>query len=348
MPSQIRLFKFKLKPFFLALLATLFILSCQNNPVRQPTNSQSSDADCRIVQHEMEKTEVCGKPQKVAALSPHILDSMLALGVQPVAYAEVINLNIQTYDNPVEQIPYLGKWVTTEPSGLGDRKNPSLERLALVQPDLILGEKWLSKEEYPFLTRIAPTLLFSDKGSDGEQFWQKDIEGIAQALGKTDRIKELLAGFSKQIAQTKAALQPVLQKYPRIFLMTSNLTTYADSSPKSTTGRLLQAIGFEIVRPKGIEDDTKISWEIIPQIETDIILVLSWSDESFDNPEAILRQKWANNPLLNSMPVFQQGRVYFVDYQLWGSNIRGPLTDRLILEALPDLLLDSVKNENSA
>ena len=232
--------------------------------------------------------------------------------------------------------------------GLGDRRNPSLERLTLVKPDIIIGEKWLSKEEYPFLTQIAPTLLFSDMGSDGQQSWQEDIEGIAQALDKTDRVKELLAGFTKQIAQTKAALQPVLQKYPRIFLMTSNLTTYADSSPKSTTGRLLREIGFEIVRPKGIEDDTKISWEIIPQIETDIILVLSWSDDSFDNPEAILRQKWASNSLLNSMPVFQQGRVYFVDYQLWGSNIRGPLTDRLILEALPDLLLDSIKNENSA
>ncbi|MGD1949572.1 MAG: MFS transporter [Leptolyngbyaceae cyanobacterium] len=27
------------------------------------------------------------------------------------------------------------------------------------------------------------------------------------------------------------------------------------------------------------------------------------------------------------MPAAQAGRVYFVDYQLWGSNIRGPLTD---------------------
>ena len=55
--------------------------------------------------------------KKFAALSPHILDSMLALGVQPVAYAEVINLNIQTYDNPTEQIPYIGKWVMTQPVG---------------------------------------------------------------------------------------------------------------------------------------------------------------------------------------------------------------------------------------
>ncbi|VEP13004.1 hypothetical protein H1P_1770011 [Hyella patelloides LEGE 07179] len=58
----------------------------------------------------------------------------------------------------------------------------------------------------------------------------------------------------------------------------------------------------------------------------------------------MLEKKWAQKPLLKSMPVFQQGRVFFVDSYLWSGHTRGPLTDQLILEALPDLLLDSVKN----
>ena len=74
---------------------------------------------------------------------------------------------------------------------------------------------------------------------------------------------------------------------------------------------------------------------------------MSYSDDSFNNWEDTVRQKWTQNPLLNSMPVSQQGRVYFVDYYLWGSHIRGPLTDRLILEALPDLLLGSVEREKT-
>ena len=161
-------------------------------------------------------------------------------------------------------------------------------------------------------------------------------------MGKTAQAEELLAAYDKQTAKAREVLQPVLQKYPRVFLMSSNLTTYVDSAPDSTTGKLLKDIGFEIVQPSGIQSDVEISWEIVPQVETDIIIVLSWSNDSFDHPKAILREKWANNPLLNSMPIFQQNRVFFVDYQLWGSNIRGPLTDRLILEALPNLLLSSV------
>ena len=199
----------------IGICAVVMIVACDRAPdfsTSDPSTPASSES-CRLVEHEMGETEVCGQPQKVAALSPHILDSMLALGVQPAAYAESVNLNIQTYDNPAKQIPYLGQWVTTQPIGLGDRKSPSLERLAQLQPDLILGEEWNNKDEYSLLTQIAPTLLFSDTKNPNEiQSWQQDIQGIAKALGKQAQAAELLATFNKQILQARTALQPVLQK----------------------------------------------------------------------------------------------------------------------------------------
>lgn len=332
--------------FLLGICAVLLIVACNRAPNSSATNPNSQS--CRLVQHEMGETEVCSQPQEVAALSPHILDSILALGVQPVAYAQTEGFKKnQRFDNPQEQIPYIGKWITTQPIGLGDRKSPSLEQLTLLKPDVILGEKWLHREEYPLLTQIAPTLLFSDERADGQQAWQEDIQGIAKALGKEAQAEELLAAFDRQVAEARAALQPVLQTYPRVSLISTNLTTSVYSQPESTTARLLKEIGFEIVQPPGVQGYAEISREILPQIEADIILVLSWSNDSLTDPEAILREKWSENPLLNSMPVFQEGRVYFVDYELWGSNIRGPLADRLILEALPDLLLRSVQEKNS-
>lgn len=273
---------------------------------------------------------------------------MLALGVQPAAYAESIDLEIQTYNNPQEQIPYLGQWVTTQPIGIGDRKSPSLERLTMIQPDLIIGEYFNNKDEYSFLAQIAPTVLFSDSHRANElQSWQQDIQGIAKALGKQAQAEELLKAFDLPIAQARTALQPVLQKYPRVFLISSNLTTHVYSQPESTTARLLKEIGFEIVQPEETKGDREISQEILSQIKTDLIIVLSYSDDSFDNWEDKVRKKWAQNPLLNSMLVSQKGRVYFVNHYLWGSHTRGPLTDQLILEALPDLLLGSVEREKT-
>lgn len=317
-----------------------------SDPSTNNTSIPASSESCRMVKHEMGETEVCGQPQKVAALSPHILDSMLALGVQPAGYAawvEYKDLKTQTYDNPAEQIPYLGKRVTTKPIVLGDRNSPSLERLALLKPDLILGEYFGNEDEYSFLTQIAPTLLFSDKNADGQQFWQNDIQAIAQALGKETQAEELLAAWEQQIAQARTALKPLLQGDPRIFIISTDLTTYINSQPESTPARLLKEIGFKIVKPEGTQGEAEISFETLSKIDADIIIVMSRSDENFYNPEPALRRKWEENPLLNSMSVFQQDRVFFVDIYLWSSVFRGPLADKLILEALPDLLLGNVE-----
>ena len=200
----------------LMLSVALLIVACQTSSIKQsPTVSDSISGtnNCRIVEHSLGETEVCGQPQKVVALSPRILDSILALGVQPAGFAQSVNSKIKIYDDPSAQIPYLGQWVTTQPIGLGDRKSPSLERLAQLQPDLILGEEWNNKDEYSLLTQIAPTLLFSDTKNPNEiQSWQQDIQGIAKALGKQAQAAELLATFNKQILQARTALQPVLQK----------------------------------------------------------------------------------------------------------------------------------------
>jgi iron complex transport system substrate-binding protein len=202
----------------------ILIVACGRPPdsLKSDRLTSANLESCRLVQHEMGETKVCGQPQKIAALSPHILDSILALGVQPVAYPETVNLKIQTYDKPEEQIPYIGKWVTTEPIGLGDRDSPCLERLTRLKPDLILGEYWLHQDKYSLLSQIAPTLLFSDqKEKNQPQSWQQDIEGIAIALGKQAQAEELLNFFEEKIATTRKVLQPVLEKYPRVFLFSS-------------------------------------------------------------------------------------------------------------------------------
>ena len=316
--------------FILGICSVILIVACDRSPNSSPDDlpTSVSSESCRLVSHEMGETEVCGQPQKVAALTPHILDSMLALGVQPAAYAETINQKIQTYDDPASQIPYIGKWVTTKPIGLGDRKSPSIERLALLQPDLILGEKWSNEDRYPLLTQIAPTLLFSNNHKANEpRSWKQDIEGIAKALGREAQVEELFAAYDRQIAHARAALKPVLQTYPRVFLINSDLSTYVNLEPESTTGRLLKEIGFELVQPEGIKSDAKFSFEIVPKVKTDLIIVLSSLDRKlnfFNSTDALrdtLQKRWANNSLLNSMPVFQQGRVFFVGYQLWGGRL---------------------------
>ncbi|MEM9772320.1 MAG: ABC transporter substrate-binding protein, partial [Cyanobacteria bacterium P01_D01_bin.73] len=241
---------------------------------------------------------------------------------------------------------------TSTPIELGTRREPSLERLKSLQPDLILGEQWQTIG-YDLMSQIAPTLLLNDdvKG-DGFHYWQNDIEEIAKALGQEEGVDRLQAKHTEQIARARETLKPVLEAYPRVFLVTSNVEMDRIKSGNQTSlARLLEEIGFEIVQPPGGENQTvPLSWEIIPSIESDLMVVASWDNDLTLNPEesipqASMRKQWEQNPLLRALPVSKEGRVFFVDYYISGGPMRGPLTDQILLESLPDLLLPILAGE---
>lgn len=339
--------RFLLLLLFMALLS----IACQNAAVEPPTAAEPMPVatDCRMVEHEMGETEICGQPQKVVALSPHILDNILSLGVQPFAYAQAGILNSPTFGQPEQQIPYLGPYVTTQPINLGSRRSPSLERLAQSQPDVILGENWHLEDQYDFLSQIAPTLLFSDFGENDRQHWRHNIKGIAQALGREEQAEDLLARYGEQVAAAREKLAPVVAAYPRVLAIApDDLAGTIYFMEDSTASNLLRAIGFEIVTSEASsllsEGNLPISVEAFPQLETDLIFVMAWS-ENEPYPQEKIKQQWGNNPLLSQMPAFKDGRVFFVDYFLWGSNTRGPITDQLILEELPQMLLPLVDED---
>ena len=54
-------------------------------------STQSLTSDCRVIEHDVGETEVCGEPQKVVTLSLHILDLLLSLDGQPAGSAMTLN-----------------------------------------------------------------------------------------------------------------------------------------------------------------------------------------------------------------------------------------------------------------
>lgn len=338
-------------PFWLLFIISLvfFLFSaCINNSPRHPSSQQLwiSSTDCQMIEHDVGKTAICKQPQKIAALNPYILDIMLSLKVQPVAYAEIRALNLQKFDNPSEQIPYLGSRVTTQLVNLGDRKNPSLEKLTLLKPDLILGEAWGGNVgSYNLLTKISPTMLFDDtKGG-----WQRSIYPIAKALHQEANVQLVLTAYQQQIITARKELAPVLRTHPRVLIVNSSNLSSTISIPHvdNTTNKLLKAVGFELLPPNNIQSSSfsRISIETLPQLDPDIIIVQTFQPENhYNHPQLSLTQiqrQWNQTPVLQRMRASQEHHVYFVDAALWGSSIRGPIADEIILKQLPKLLLPS-------
>ncbi|MBD2091491.1 ABC transporter substrate-binding protein [Microcoleus sp. FACHB-1515] len=301
---------------------------------------EQSAQNCRIIEHDVGQTHLCKPLQSIAALSPHVLDIMLALGVEPDAYADVSVLNQRRFDQPAKQIRYLGSRMTKQPINLGDRHSPALETLAFLKPNLILGEAWQgSQGQYDLLSKIAPTALFEDQPVGG---WRRSIEGIAKAIDRQDRVSFILAAQEQRIINARQALSPVVAIHPRMLLLSSGSLAagfYMFGQEPDLYSTLIEKLGFQLVRVDSF--DAPISVERLSKIDTDSIIVISWDEADNANPSAWQRrqQEWNQIPVLNALKVSQAGRVYFMDAHL--TTLREPIAEELILQDLLKLLAPS-------
>lgn len=331
-----------LPTIMLGMLITFLTVSCTN---QEQSNTKASSSQCQSVRHDRGETKICDRPQKIVALGSTMLENLLALEIQPVGYADYFSLPVSKFDRPSQQIPFLGEKVTNQPINLGSADRPSLETIAKLKPDLIIGTVEENSDKYDLLSQIAPTLLFKYAKDDE---WQQQIKIIANVLGLSDRAEGVIAKNSKRFAETKKALQPVVKTYPSMLVLGSdrleqNLQIDPYNHDSNCSG-LLEKIGFELVFPpnsnKQQSQGGKVSLEILPQLDADSIVVQGWNSD-FSNPSEDLvdrqlqnvKQEWNSNAIAQSLTASKANRVYFTSAYLCRA-IPGPIGTEIFLDRL--------------
>ena len=347
MPKLYRdLFRFTWQ-FCNTILILIAIASCQSQ-ANQQKGSTSEQADCRTIEHEAGETEVCGEPQRIVVLGPYVLEPLLALGVQPVAYGDHVAFHQGDYDKPDEQIPYLGSRITQPIANVGIAGEPSIEAIAQAQPDLILGIE-ANLQRYDILSQIAPTILV--KYADPEQ----SFKAIATALNRTQQAEQLLAETEQKIAAAREAFAPVVAENPNILSITSSqLKEIAPVDSHTTCTSLPEQLGFKQVPIPGMEtpkpnrSQPPISIETLPKLnDADSVIVFGYDfgdGKQFDNFDrnqlSKIKQAWADNAIAQSMDASKAGRVYFIPTYLC-AGLPGAIGTELYLEELKEQLLTS-------
>lgn len=328
-------------PIVIVTLAAFALSACGGNAPQNgavnPEKIASDSSECQVVKHALGETEVCGQPKRVIALDPHVLDLMLSLGVQPVGYAEVDRALVGKVESgePMTQIKYLGERVTSNPTNVGTRAQPSLETILRLKPDLILKDYANQSSPYARLSEIAPTLFFRD-GSENRQ-WQQGLRAIAQAMNREQRAQQVIEQHNQRIARARSELKSLTRDSEMLLLAMSEPDRIEVFARETFAGDLLHDLGFELVTPEGVQAGSReipISLETLPQLNADRIIVMASGNSRVKQIE----KAWEENPILRSHPAFQAGQVYFVDYQLW-ARIDGPIAAELMIEEIRELLL---------
>ncbi|TCS36741.1 iron-siderophore ABC transporter substrate-binding protein [Reinekea marinisedimentorum] len=165
-------------------------------------------------------------PQRVAALNWDIAEQVIELGVTPVAMP-----NIADYTAWVAQ-PAVPEGV----EDIGTRMEPNLERLAQLQPDVIIIAS-PQIDLVPKLEQIAPVLLYHtyNESHDNAQAAIENFRRMAAALGKEAEAEQRLTAMSQRLNELKAQLsEAYLGQLPRVvafrFASLTSVYVYGDNS----------------------------------------------------------------------------------------------------------------------
>lgn len=323
---------------FTALALSACVSHFASDPILNQNDStvdSSTSPECQFVSHDFGKTEICSQPQRVIALSPYELDLSLALGVQPVGYAEDSRALVGSPGlGEAMSVKYLGNRITHPPTYVGTWQSPSLEAILKLKPDLILRQ-YLDQTLYDHLSQIAPVILPNLDGNFDK--WQEDILILGQVMKREVQAQQVLKTYQQEISRINLELQPISQTQQVLLVSMSDIGAIEVFTDKTFAGDLLKDLGFQLIIPKPAllgSGVITISLETLPQLQPEIIIVMASGNSSVKQVKAL----WLDHPILKGLPASRAGRVYFVDYQLW-SRITGPIAAELMINEVRELLV---------
>ncbi|QRX84983.1 iron-siderophore ABC transporter substrate-binding protein [Glaciimonas sp. PAMC28666] len=268
-------------------------------------------------------------PKRIVVLEFLFAESLAALDLTPVGmvdpdrYREWIG-----YDNPR----------FSQVVDIGTRQQPSLEAIARLKPDLIVGVTFRHAALFDAFERIAPTVLFNFNATDhhvnqldhalklfdtfaiitGRAAAGKKVEQNVQTALASDRARLVAAGLAgKRLA--------VLQELG----LQDMYWAYASNS---MAGGIALKLGLSLWPNWPTKEGTTFvsSEDLLKQSDMHVLMI------SATGPEVGLAQK-LNSPIWRYVPARRAGHVALVARNIWGFG--GPMSAIKLSHQLTEAML---------
>ncbi|MCC5603298.1 iron-siderophore ABC transporter substrate-binding protein [Nostoc favosum] len=299
-----------IEPFLLMAFSLLLITACYQPVIQKTHISLKPSVDCRIIQHEFGETCVPLKPQRIITLSPDItLAPLIAFGIKPIGFTSYY-------------IPGKGKESLYGVSfdqvkgakNVGNVYQPSLEKILLLKPDLILY--CCDAHLHQSLSAIAPTVAVPAlyNTPDHKAYFKENLRYVAKLLGQETKAEEVLSQYQKRIEQLKKRLGSQLQQIEIsvIFYNNDGFWTISNKN-RDLVPAILNDIGLRYkFLPHGGSRYVKLSIENIGEYDADILFIVDVGERT--------SSFYFQNPMFSSLKAIKNNRAYVVSQEKWDSN----------------------------
>lgn len=310
----------------LGLLAVTLIAACNtasNTRVTNihNTNDQPQAGNCRIIRHEFGETCVPPKPQRIVALHPALtLDPLIALGIKPVGYTS----------DRVGGKKIIGSVSLDDVKGatnVGKVFEPSLEKILLLKPDLILTSHYNPHpNQYQLLSAIAPTVQVPYSPLENEALFKQTLRYVAKVVGEEAKAEKAISQYQKRIEEFRQRLGNQLSQIEVSIIYYNVGLVYTPMVNGDASADVLRDTGLRYKHP---DPGAPISIENIEAYDTDILFIIS--DKR--RPPSFYTQ----HPLFSHLKAIKNNRVYLVPPERWDTP--GILGANQILDDLFKYLL---------
>ena len=232
-------------------LAAALLAGCGSDDGSDAGGSTASTAGAGFpatLEHKYGSTTVEKPPKRVVVVGLREQDTLLALGIEPVAATKFFDGTgaIHSWAKPK-----LGG--AKPPVELDPTDGIQIERVAAQRPDLIIGMySAMTKDEYAKLSKVAPTVAQPKGKPDYGEDWAAETVQVGRAVGKEERARALVREGEASIAEAKREHPEFAGQSAAVAAPFQGYFVYGSSDPRP---RLLSGLGFEL--PKEIDPIVK-------------------------------------------------------------------------------------------
>lgn len=286
------------------LVGLMALTACANTQPDEKVAQDEPEAKKITVTHDYGETEVSQEPKNVVVFDLGVLDALDYMGVGD----DVVGLPLSG------TLPaHLSKYESEDYANAGSLKEPDLEAVYEMNPDLIIISGRQSAY-YDELSEIAPTIYMGIDTEDYLASFEENMTVLGDIFNKEDVVENGLKEVSEKI---EALNKEVTAQDLNALVVLTNEGSVSAYGANSRFGIIHNNFGFleaDNNLEEGSVHGSKVSFEYIKDINPDYLFVIDRGAVVGGEVDA---SGTLDNELINSTDAAKNGNIVYLDAAVW-------------------------------
>lgn len=278
-------------------ILSIFVLSACGQSTSQSNHTESTKG--QTAEQPADKKE-----PRIASMSIHLTNNLLALGITPVG--SVIGGDLKSF------LPHVADHLKdTKP--LGVVADPDMEALLALKPDVIYVDQQYAGNDLSKFEKIAETHSFNlDDGT-----WRDTLKKVGKLVNREQQAETFIKDYEAQAERVKQLIHNKIGDGTVMGIRVTGKELRVFSTRRPMGPLLYDDLGLKPA--KGVEKLNKkkafevISQEVLPDFDADAIFVIVNNRGGADK----VFEQLQSNPIWKDLKAVKANHVYMIPEQPW-------------------------------